>query len=128
METSPIREQTAFMSALTKLRTKFEADMAALYASQREYKEAYSLVETVKSFGFGDLDYLELSIIHGNDLQMYVDLQYKDLETLYKALKITGLNYATWTSPPGNVLIIDVPGYSRLNFIAPVVVESQAAT
>ena len=116
---SPIREQTAFMAALTALRTEYESNMAALYASQREYKEAFSLVETVKEFGFGDLDYMEIwTTFHHDGVMKYVEVKPGDLDTLYKAMKIAGVVFTTSLSPSARRLFIEVPGYPRLSFMA----------
>ena len=119
METSPIREQTAFMETLTALRTKYEADMAALYASQREYKEAYSLVETVKSFGFGDLDQLQMSVAQNDGGMLFAVECCVPVETLFKALDITGVSYASRLSASSRRLHIAVHGSPRLVFSLP---------
>jgi hypothetical protein len=116
---SPIREQTAFMAALTALRTEYEANMAALYASQREYKEAHSLVETVKSFGFGDLDHMKMELSQNDDGMLFIVESGAQVGTLLKALDITGVRYTTRLSPGCRRLHITVPGYPRLVFLAP---------
>lgn len=116
---SPIREQTAFMAELTKLRTEYEAKMAALYAGQAEYKAAHSLVETVKSFGFGELDDLYIFVACNEEgLRMMVVVNVY-VDALLKAFEITGVVPASRLSDSSRRLIITIPGYPRLEFIAP---------
>lgn len=116
---SPIREQTAFMAELTKLRHYYEANMAALYAGQAEYKAAFSLVETVKSFGFGELDdlYIFVSCNDGGLKMLVVVNDYVD--ALLKAFEITGVASSSRLSDSCRRLIITIPGYPRLEFLAP---------
>jgi hypothetical protein len=125
---SPIREQTAFMAELTKLRTEYESKMAALYASQAEYKAAFSLVETVKSFGFGELDDLYIFVACNDDgLRMIVVVNDR-VDALLKAFEITGVTHASRLSDSSRRLIITIPGYPRLEFLAPdEVISMQAA-
>lgn len=116
---SPIRQQTAFMAALTNLRLEYEKNMALLYASQAEYKAAYSLLETVKEFGSGDLDHLDLSITT-NDVGILLVVTINDqVETLFKSLEKNGISYAARLSKSGQQLHIAVEGYPLLVFIAP---------
>lgn len=116
---SPIREQTAFMAELTKLRHEYEANMAALYAGQTEYKAAFSLLETVKSFGFGDLDDLYIFVAcNDGGLKMIVVVN-DYVDALLKAFEITGLTHASRLSESSRRLIFTIPGYPRLEFLAP---------
>lgn len=116
---SPIREQTAFMAELTKLRHEYEANMAALYAGQTEYKAAFSLLETVKSFGFGDLDDLHLFVSnYYGQLTMTVVVNVH-VDVLLKAFEITGVVPASRLSESSRRLIITIPGYPHLEFLAP---------
>jgi len=116
---SPIREQTAFMAELTKLRHEYEANMAALYAGQAEYKAAHSLVETVKSFGFGELDDLNIYVaIDDGSLHMMV-VVHDRVDALLKAFEITGVVPSSRLSASCRRLIITIPGYPRLEFLAP---------
>lgn len=115
---SPIRAQTAFMAALTKLRHEYEANMAALYACQAEYKAAHSLVETVKSFGFGDLDDLYIYVVNDDSsLRLMVVVAQGRVDALLNALKITGVVYTSRLSDSCRHLIFTLPGYPRLEFL-----------
>lgn len=116
---SPIREQTAFMAELTKLRTEYEANMAALYAGQAEYKAAHSLVETVKSSGVGELDDLYIFVsCNDGGLKMIVVVN-DHVDALLKAFEINGLTHASRLSESTQHLIFTIPGYPRLEFLAP---------
>lgn len=116
---SPIREQTAFMAELTKLRHEYEAKMAALYAGQAEYKSAFSLVETVKSFGFGTFDDLYIFVTcNDTGLKMIVVIN-DHVDALLKAFEITGVVPSSRLSDSTRRLIITIPGYPRLEFLAP---------
>ena len=116
---SPIREQTAFMAVLTKLRHEYEAKMAALYVGQAEYKAAFSLVETVKSFGFGYLDDLYIFVACNDDGLKMIVVVNDQVDALFKAFEITGVTHASRLSESSRRLIITIPGYPRLEFLAP---------
>lgn len=115
---SPIHEQTAFMAELTKLRHVYEANMAALYAGQAEYKAAHSLVETVKSFGFGELDDLYIFVTcNDGGLKMIVVVN-DHVDALLKAFETNGLTHSSRLSESSRRLIFTIPGYPRLEFLA----------
>ena len=116
---SPIREHTAFMAELMKLRTEYEKNTALLYTWQGEFKATYNLFETVKEFGFGDLDQLVMSVSYTEkSLQISVWIEH-EIVSLLKALDITGVSYTAHLSDTGRRLNIVVNGYPQLVFIAP---------
>jgi len=116
---SPIREQTAFMAELTKLRHEYEEKMAALYAGQAEYKAAHSLVETVKSSGVGELDDLYIFVTNRDGALQMIVVVNDHVDALLKAFEINGLTHSSRLSESTQRLIITITGYPRLEFLAP---------
>jgi hypothetical protein len=100
-------------------RTKDRIFIVERVNGQREYKEAYSLVETVKSFGFGDLDHLQMSVAQKDGGMLFTVECCVPVETLFKALDITGVSYATRLSASSRRLHIAVHGSPRLVFSLP---------